>query len=130
MLDSDVNLVELDLLRGSQRLLPYPDLAEGVHQLACDYLVCINRQRDRLDNGMDYTLYPISLRESLPCLPIPLAQDAPDIPLDLQMAIQEIDRRALYNRMIEYSRPPEPPLSPEDMIWVQALLRAANVLRS
>jgi hypothetical protein len=123
ILDSDVNLVEVDLLRGGQRLLPYPDLAEAVHQLACDYLVLINRQRGRLDDGIDYTLYPISLRESLPCIPIPLANDDPDIPLDLQMAIQEIARRTLYNRMIDYTRPPEPPLAPEDIPWVHELLR-------
>jgi Protein of unknown function (DUF4058) len=128
VLDSDVNLVEVDLLRGGQRLLPYPDLAEAIHQLACDYLVLVNRQRNRLDDGMDYTLYPVSLRESLPCVPIPLADDDPDIPLDLQMALQEIDRRALYNRMIDYARPPDPQLAPEDMTWVHELLRTANLL--
>jgi hypothetical protein len=37
-----------------------------VHHLTCDYLVLINRQRHRLDDGMDYTLYPISLRDTLP----------------------------------------------------------------
>jgi len=126
VLDSDVNLVEIDLLRGGQRLLPYPDLAEVVHHLACHYLVLINRQRSRLDDGMDYTLYPISLYESLPCLPIPLANDDPDIALDLQVVTQEINRRALYHRMIDYSRPPDPPLSPADRIWVQELLRASE----
>ena len=122
VLDSDVNLIELDLLRSGQRLLPYPDLAEAVHQLACDYLVLINRQRGRLDDGIDYTLYPIALRESLPCIPVPLAHDDPDIPLDLQMAVQEVDRRALYNRMVDYSRTPEPPLSSEDRAWVHEML--------
>ena len=62
------SLVEIDLLRGGQRLLRYLDLAEVVYHLACDYLMLINRQRHRLDDGMDYTLYPISLRDpSLAC---------------------------------------------------------------
>jgi Protein of unknown function (DUF4058) len=126
VLDSDVNLIEIDLLRGGQRLLPYPELAEAVHQLACDYLVLINRQRHRLDDGMDYTLYPIALRDPLPCLPIPLAHDDPDIALDLQIVTQEINRRALYHRMVDYSRPPEPPLSPTDMLWGQDVLHPGD----
>jgi hypothetical protein len=126
VLDSDVNLIEIDLLRGGQRLLPYPDLAAAVHQLACDYLVLINRHRHRLDDGMDYTLYPIALRDTLPCLPIPLAHDDPDIALDLQVVTQEINRRALYHRMVDYSRPPEPPLSPTEMLWVQDVLHPGD----
>lgn len=127
VLDSDANLIELDLLRGGQRLLPYPDLEEAVYQLACDYLILINRQGQRMGNWMDYTLYPISLREPLPCLPVPLAGDDPDIPLDLQMVMQEVYRRALYIRMVDYSLPPEPPLSDEDAAWAEARLRAAGL---
>jgi hypothetical protein len=131
VLDSDVNLVEIDLLRGGQRLLPYPDLAEVVHHLACHYLVLINRQRSRLDDGMDYTLYPISLYESLPCLPIPLANDDPDIALDLQVVTQEINRRALYHRMIDYSRPPDPRNGAKvalssDVIGIQQVVSSAR----
>jgi Protein of unknown function (DUF4058) len=97
-----------------------------VHQLACDYLVLINRQRHRLDDGMDYTLYPIALRDTLPCLPIPLAHDDPDIALDLQIVTQEINRRAPYHRMVDYSRPPEPPLLPTEMLWVQDVLHPGD----
>jgi hypothetical protein len=128
LLDSDANLIEIDLLRGGQRLLPYPDLAEAAHQLNCDYLILINRHQQRMGNWMDYTLYPISLHEPLPCLPVPLAGDDPDIPLDLQIAAQEVYRRALYSRMVDYSLPPpEPPLSNEDMAWLDRQLCTAGL---
>jgi hypothetical protein len=127
VLDSDANLIEIDLLRGGQRLLPYPDLEEAIHQLRCEYLILINRYQQRMGNWMDYTLYPISLREPLPCIPVPLAGDDPDIPLDLQIAFQDVYRRALYQRMIDYSLPPpEPPLSDQDTIWVDTQLQAAG----
>jgi hypothetical protein len=75
---------------------------------------------------MDYILYPINLPDPLPCIPIPLAKDDPAIPLDLQIVIQEIYRRALYHRMLDYSRPPEPPLVGEAATWVEAQLQAVG----
>jgi hypothetical protein len=127
VLDSDVNLIELDLLRGGRRLLPYPDLEQAVHQLACDYLILINRHLQRVDAWIDYVLYPVSLRESLPCIPVPLAGDDPDVPLDLQIVLQQIYQRALYLRMLDYALPPEPPLSDQDAAWADELLRAAGL---
>ena len=71
---------KIDLLRGGQRLLPVSRSGGSwCISLACDYLVLVNRQRHRLDDGMDYTLYPVALRDPLPCVPIPLANDDPDI---------------------------------------------------
>ncbi len=127
VLDSDANSIEIDLLRGGRRLLPYPDLEEAVHRLACHYLILLNRYRQRMGNWMDYTLFPINLREPLPCLPVPLAGDDSDIPLDLQIAMQEIYQRALYRRMVDYTLPVDPPLADEDMAWVDKQLREVGL---
>jgi hypothetical protein len=127
VLDSDANLIEIDLLRGGRRLLPYPDLEGAVHQLACHYLILLYRYQQRLGNWMDYTLFPMNLRDTLPCLPVPLTGDDPDIPLDLQIAMQEIYQRALYSRMIDYTLPPDPPLADEDMVWIDIQLHAADL---
>ncbi|MCP4541150.1 MAG: DUF4058 family protein, partial [Chloroflexi bacterium] len=59
VLESNVNLIELDLLRSGRRLLPYPDLVAMVDTLAPDYLVLLNRGVLRQGNWVDYTLYPV-----------------------------------------------------------------------
>ena len=38
---------------------------------------------------MDFSLYPISLREPLPCILAPLTGDDPDVLLDLQLAFNQ-----------------------------------------
>lgn len=127
VLASDANLIELDLLRGGQRLLPYPDLAAAVAVLAPDYLVLLNRSALRQGDSMDYTLYPVRLREPLPCIPVPLAGQDPDVLLDLQVAANRVYREGPYRRMVDYSVEPDPPLSEEDAAWADGLLRAAGL---
>ncbi len=123
VLESDANLLEIDLLRSGRRLLPYPDLEETVHALHCDYLVLLNRSARRSGTSMDYTLYPIDVREMLPCVPVPLAGSDPDVPLDLQAASDRTYRGGPYLRAIDYTKDPEPPLQPEDASWAEELLR-------
>lgn len=128
VLSSDAHLIELDLLRGGRRLLPYPDLAAAVDELETDYLVLLNRAPLRQGNVMDYTLYPIRLRQTLPCIPVPLAGDDPDVLLDLQVAFHRVYREGPYRRAVDYSvDPPDPPLDAEDAAWVEARLRAAGL---
>jgi hypothetical protein len=127
VLESDANLLEIDLLRSGRRLLPYPDLEEAVHELRCDYLVLLNRSARRSGTSMDYTLYPIDVREMLPCVPVPLAGSDPDVPLDLQAASDRTYRGGPYWRAIDYTKGPEPPLEAEDASWAEELLRDAGL---
>jgi hypothetical protein len=127
VLESDASLIEIDLLRGGRRLLPYPELDAATHALRCDYLVILNRAARRVGTWMDYTLYPVAIRELLPCIPIPLAGEDPDVPLDLQVAQSEAYRTGPYLRALDYTAPPQPPLSREDEAWADALLRAARL---
>lgn len=127
ILSSEANLIELDLLRSGQRLLPYPELAAAVDTLAPDYLVLLNRSRLRQDNWMDYTLYPIRLPETLPCIPVPLAGADPDVLLDLQVAMNRVYREGPYRRAIDYNRLPSPPLSETDAAWAEERLRLAGI---
>lgn len=130
VLDSDANLIELDLLRYGRRLLPYPDLVAAVETLAPDYLVLLNRSALRQGNWMDYTLYPIRLRDPLPCIPVPLAGQDPDVLLDLQVAINRVYREGPYLRAVDYSGDPEPPLNEADAAWADELLRGAGLRSS
>lgn len=128
VLESDAHLIELDLIRAGNRLLPYPDLEDAVYQLACDYLVLVNRSNLRGDSWMDYTLYPIDVREVLPVIPVPLLGNDPDVPLDLQFVAQRAYRGGPYWRALDYTKPPPaPPFQPEKMEWIDACLRATKL---
>lgn len=126
VLDSDANLVELDLLRTGDRVLPEPTLSQQVLQLAVlpDYLVLINRAWQRANGVQPYEVFASNLREELPCVPIPLKDGEPEVPLDLQYIMDRAYDAGPYRRgAINYSQPPEPPLSGPDAEWAEALLR-------
>lgn len=127
ILSSDANLIELDLLRSGQRLLPYPELAAALDSLAHAYLVLLNRSRLRQDLWMDYTLYPVRLPEPLPCIPVPLAGGDPDVLLDLQLAFNRVYREGPYLRAVDYTQPPEPPLNEADTAWAEERLRLSGL---
>lgn len=108
--NSDVHLVELDLLRGGPRL-PVDGLA------TCDYCVLVSRSEERPKVG----LWPIGLRDRLPVIPIPLRVPDPDVRLDLQVALHRVYDAAKYAKRI-YRGTPQPPLSPEDQVWAREIL--------
>lgn len=119
-LDSDSNLVEIDLTRGGdwQKLMrPYRVPAE----YRTDYRASI-RRASRPDKG---ELFPITLRQRLPALPIPLRASDPDVPLDLQTLIERVYVDGRYDT-IDYGAPCVPPLDGEDAGWADELLRSAG----
>ena len=114
LLRSEVNFVEIDLLRGGDRLP-----VEGVPDRPFYALVSRPAERPRA------TVWSFDLRDRMPTIPIPLAGDDADVPLDLQAALDETYDRALYARDARlYAKPPEPPLSAEDAAWAADLLAA------
>jgi hypothetical protein len=113
LLHSWVHLVEIDLLRGGPRM-PVEDLA------ACDYCVMVSRWQDRPRAG----LWPIQLRETLPAIPIPLADPAPDVRLDLQATVHRVYDAARYVNWI-YTSEPEPRLSEDNLSWAHQIAKVA-----
>lgn len=107
---SSVNLVEIDLLRGGQRL-PLEDLPE------CDYYALVSRVPERPRVGV----WPIGLRDPLPVIPVPLRPPDPDAHIDLQALVHRLYDAAGYEDYI-YSGSPEPPLRPEDAAWAQRFI--------
>jgi hypothetical protein len=73
---SDASLVEIDLLRGGERLLHNLYVAEAIARLQPppDYLVLVNRAWLRAAGQVAYQAFPASVRELLPCIPIPLRE--------------------------------------------------------
>lgn len=106
---SRVNFVEIDLLRGSERM-PIDGLP------ACDYCVLISRPLEHPKCG----IWPIGLRERLPVIPIPLRAGDGDVRVDLQELINRVYDAGGFARYI-YENEPEPPLSPADAQWAAQL---------
>src|SRR5207244_981133 len=83
-----------------------------------DYFGCIYRARTPAQRQV----FPISLREPLPILPVPLRPTDKEITLELQPLIDEACVRGAYGPS-DYAQRLEPPLSAEDAAWAEALLR-------
>lgn len=111
-LQSGVRLVEIDLLRGGPRL-PMEQLP------ACDYCVLVARPEEMPRAGV----WAISLRSSLPEVPIPLRPSDVDARLDLQALLTRVYDDAGYSDYI-YAVPPRPPLNPEDADWARRMISA------
>lgn len=110
LLHSDANFVEIDLLRGWERMP-----AESIPP--CDYCVLVSRVEERPHAGV----WPIFLRDRLPVIPVPLTPSHPDAVLDLQDLLHQVYDRGAYADYL-YSRSPYPPLSPSDVEWAKQLL--------
>jgi hypothetical protein len=108
------NLVEIDLLRGGRKmpmLDPWPN---------SPYTLLVARQ-----SGVPYCrVWPAFFRRPLPPIPVPLASPDPDVTLDLQPMVDAIYARSRYARDIDYTRPLQPPLAPEETAWLQEQLKA------
>lgn len=121
ILRSDVHLVEIDLLRGGEYILapPYHKLKERVGT-GWHYMVSISRA----DLPYDFLLYPRTVRDRLPRIPVPLAIGDRDAVLDLQAVFNQCYEDGAYEDMVDYRQePPPPPFSAEDAAWIDQLLK-------
>jgi hypothetical protein len=111
---SGTHLVELDLLRGGQRLPTVEPLPPG------DYYAFVSRaaRRPRVE------VYAWSLRQRLPAIPVPLAGDDEAVALDLQPVLNVVYDRAGYDYSLDYRGPVDPPLSEADAAWAKQVLEA------
>jgi hypothetical protein len=122
-LDAEVHLIEIDLLRAGQHTTAVPLPAAGLRAGRFDYHVCL--RRFDLRRG-DYLVWPISLSERLPVLEVPLLPGDGSVPLDLQAVFDRCYDTGPYEDRIDYSRPPLPPLTPEQAEWAKGMLAAAG----
>ncbi len=111
---SDANLVEIDLLRGGQRmpmLDPWPDspyplmVARAWKPDAC-------------------LVWEGHFQRPLPSLHVPLAKPDADLVVPLQPLVETIYRRFRYDQSINYGAELTPPLSAEETAWFRRQLRA------
>jgi len=96
---SQVHLVEVDLLRGGERL-------PGGRLPPTDYCVVVSRTPKRPVADP----YPWRLRNPLPSIKVPLKTIDDDILLDLQTVYTTAYERAGFDYSLDYSASPVPPL--------------------
>jgi hypothetical protein len=67
------------------------------------------------------------LRVPLPTVPVPLIEPDPDVPLDLQAAVDACFALVGYERLLDYSdAPPLSRLATDESVWAEAVLKAAG----
>lgn len=108
-----VNLVEIDLLRGGRRppmLDPWPE---------SPYTLLVARAK----KAQLCKVWPACFRQPLPPIPVPLLKPDPDIELRLQPLVDTTYQLSRYAQSIDYTRPLDRPLGPEEATWLAQQLR-------
>ncbi|MCZ2342119.1 MAG: DUF4058 family protein [Bacteroidales bacterium] len=105
---SGTNLVEIDLLRGGERLpMGRPTPPQG------DYYALVSRA-DRFPKA---SIWSFTVRDPMPRLPIPLKPQDGQIVLDLRDCLDRAYDDGGYDRRIDYTQPPAIALRSPDALW-------------
>jgi hypothetical protein len=121
ILGSQVNLVEIDLLRAGVHTTAVPESAMLAQVGARDYHVCVHR----FDRFEEFFVYGFGVRDTLPEIRVPLLPDVPPVPLDLQTVFQRAYETGPYARRVRYGEQEiVPPLRPEDAEWATSRVTA------
>jgi hypothetical protein len=125
VLDSDIHLVEIDLLRGGTHATAV--LLDRLREKAppFDYHVCLHH----FDRPEEYQAYTFTLRERLPKVPIPLLPGDGAVTVDLQAVFDRCYDTGPYLRRVRYDPARVvPPLRPEQAEWLRGVLRDKGLL--
>lgn len=113
LLKSHIHFVELDLLRSGP---PMPFAEPAAER---DYRFFIRRRQE----PRRAQLYGFMLREPIPTFPLPLLPDDQEPLIDLNALVRNLYNRARYDLVLDYAKPPDPPLRDADAAWANALLQ-------
>jgi hypothetical protein len=108
------NLVEIDLVRGGTRmpmLDPWPD---------APYAVLVARE----NLAPNCKVWPASSARPLPAVPVPLSSGHADLTLELQPLVDAFYERNRYGDEIDYTRPLDPPLRPDEAAFLSGRRKA------
>lgn len=129
VLESDASLVEIDLLRGGDRVIANAYALDAIDEIdpPPHYLVAVSRVWSRAVRGA-YQFFPIRLQDPLPVIPVPLREAEEEVPLDLQYVFNQAYDSGPYARgAVDYSGQPEPSLRDDDSAWARQILRERQV---
>jgi len=117
VLASLTHLVEIDLLRAGK---PMPIQGNAP---SADYRILVSRG----DRRPTAQLYAFSLRDPIPKFPLPLKIEDAEPLVNLNEILNGVYERAGFDLRIDYTQPLQPPLTEEEMAWVDGLLREAGL---
>jgi hypothetical protein len=117
LLEGDVNLVEIDLLRTGHWVIA-PSERDIPAQWMSPYRISVYRTVPNEANWY----YAASFKKRLPAIRIPLRAGDPLARLDLQSLVDRAYLNGGYETL-DYTREPIPPLPPTDAAWVDDWLR-------
>lgn len=121
VLYSETHLVEIDLLRQGE---PMPMVGDVP---ASDYRILVADAR-RKEPVAD--LYSFGIRRPIPNFIMPLANDAEGIAVDLNNVVNSVYSDGSFDLDINYQQDPEPPLSDDDRVWLDQLLREQGLRKT
>jgi hypothetical protein len=125
VLNSRVNLVEIDLLRGGEHTTAVPREDAVAAAGPFDYHVCVRK----MDDLRRLHVYAVPLHRRLPEIVIPLLPGDGGVKADLQAVFDRCYDIGGHERLSPYrDHTPEPPLTPEQAAWATQLLRAKGLL--
>ena len=119
LVDANVNLVEIDLLRDGQSTV---DALGHSPENSADYAICVSRQGFRFRRELCFCDLPTRL----PIIRVPLRDGDPDGPLDLQHLIDRCYENGRYF-LHDFSQALTPSLQPRDAEWINDCLQAADL---
>lgn len=119
---SEINIVEIDLLRSGQTTIPVK-AAQLASLQPWRYVVSAWRPPSRFE------VYAFPLERRLPKIAVPLAPDDKDVPLDLQAAFTRSWEEGPYPALLHYDQPAPGDLSPAEQSWCRERLVAAGFNR-
>jgi hypothetical protein len=121
--EAGANVVEIDLLRAGRPLIDVPWEKVEAAKLT-PYRAVVRRAADAGPLEVEY--YPMSLRERLPAIRVPLRGTDRDVAIDLQQPLDQIYARGRYDTRLNYHGALAPPLSPDDAAWAAERIAGAR----
>lgn len=103
---SDVNWVEIDLLRAGRRLGGHWQVDEHCCARGWDYVVVVSRALRRRPR-LDLELYGFTVRDPFPAVAIPLSPGESDVTVELAAVFKRAYETGPYAKIIDYGSPPD-----------------------
>ncbi len=123
---SGVNLVEIDLLRAGRHTTAVPEARLRAVGGEFDYHVSLMLAR----NPREYFVAPFHLADRLPMIPVPLDPEVAPVMVDFQAVFDRCYDESGFARRAKYDRKPcDPPLTPDQQAWAEAILREKGLLK-
>jgi hypothetical protein len=116
LLQQRVHLVELDLLLRGPRM-PFRESLPAGH-----FFAMVSRADRRPDCG----IYPWTIRDPLPTIPIPLEAPDADVAIDLQHVFTTTFERGPFDQLVRYDEPVGISMADDMRTWVGDRLRSTR----